>query len=191
VIILELRLLADVGLIGFPNAGKSTLLSHLTNAHPKIGNYPFTTLEPQLGVLQVGEREVVVADIPGLIPEAHTGKGLGITFLRHLAHCQMLVFVLALTEEEVYNESPSGEEKAQLLGAQLETLRHELAAFDEELLKKKFLVCVNKVDIYNNVLIDAISNIFMQQNDNLILISGFTGEGLDRLKTALMGTARA
>lgn len=188
IILLEQRLLADVGLVGFPNAGKSTLLSRLTNAHPKIANYPFTTLEPQLGVFRSGdgEKEVVMADIPGLIPDAHAGKGLGITFLKHLEHCQMLVYVLALEDAVALSEEISDSEKVKMLQEQLGVLQHELGSFNEEFLSKSAIVLINKIDIYSAKLIDAIKHNFIQQTHNVILLSSITGEGLKDVKTALL-----
>lgn len=186
IILLELRLLADAGLVGFPNAGKSTLLSRLTNARPKVANYPFTTLEPQLGVLVQDDTEVVVADIPGLIPGAHEGKGLGITFLKHLEHCQLLVYVLALEDMTVIDDSISETEKAQQLWEQYQVLRTEVASFDDKLGEKSTLLCVNKIDLYSKVLIDAIKSIFIQQNTNVIFLSNITGEGMPQLRSALL-----
>jgi GTPase len=191
-VLLELKLLADVGLIGFPNAGKSTMLSSLTEAKPKIANYPFTTLEPQLGVLRVGSnndaRELVVADIPGLIEDAHMGKGLGFTFLRHLEHCQMLVYVLFLEDEVVLDESLSVTEKLKRLQQQYQALRQELTAYDEQLLYKKSIVIINKIDIYSKELLDTLKSGFDGVDNQPLLVSGYTGEGLDILRDSLLKT---
>ncbi len=130
---LELRLVAEVGLVGMPNAGKSTLLSALSAARPKIASYPFTTLTPNLGRVIVSDLEsFTVADIPGLIEGAHTGHGLGIRFLRHVARTRILVFVLDVTSE---------------IERDLETVRREIAAFDPELGKRRALVALNKIDL--------------------------------------------
>jgi GTP-binding protein len=189
-VLLELKLLADIGLIGFPNAGKSTLLSRLTEAKPKIANYPFTTLEPQLGVLRVGSgedaRELVVADIPGLIEGAHAGKGLGFTFLRHLEHCQMLVYVLFLEDEVVLDEALTVDEKLKRLQQQYQALRQELTSYDDQLLHKKSLLTVNKIDIYSKELLDTLKSGFDGVGDKPLLISGYTGEGLDQLRHELL-----
>ena len=115
VVVLEQLLLADIGLVGFPNAGKSTLVSVLTSAQPKVGNYPFTTLEPHLGVMNLHDQEVVVADIPGLIEGASEGKGLGHAFLRHVEHCRVLLYVLALSETVIFDEELSKVAKAKTL----------------------------------------------------------------------------
>ncbi len=149
---LELKLLADIGLVGLPNAGKSTLLSVLTSARPKVANYPFTTLEANLGVLQTaefvgkdsGRAELVVADIPGLIEGASQGKGLGLEFLRHVENCAVLLFVLYLEETEVYHPGLSDAERAGRLVDQYHTLLNELQTRDPQLLNKPAVVSINK-----------------------------------------------
>ncbi|HRE47619.1 MAG TPA: GTPase ObgE [Aggregatilineales bacterium] len=130
---LELRLIADVGIVGVPNAGKSTLLSVISNAKPKIAAYPFTTLEPQLGVVVVGDRDIVVADIPGLIEGAHMGIGLGHTFLRHIQRTRVLIHLL-----DGAGENPL---------ADFNQINAELALFDEDLAKKPQIVALNKIDL--------------------------------------------
>jgi len=130
---LELRLLADIGIVGIPNAGKSTLLSVVSNAHPKIANYPFTTLEPNLGVARVDDRDVVLADIPGLIEGAHLGIGLGHGFLRHLQRTRVLIHLLDGTSEDPV--------------ADFHQINTELALFDEALGEKPQIVALNKIDL--------------------------------------------
>ncbi len=186
-IILELRLLADIGLVGFPNAGKSTLLSKLTRAHPKIADYPFTTLEPNLGVLagEAGQKELVIADIPGLIKGASEGKGLGDRFLRHIENCEALMYLLYLPEHVVFDESLSNEQKAQQVWEQYQALKKEFQAHHDQLLTKPYILTVNKIDIYTSELIDALINLFKQKDNELIAFSAVSGEGLDKVKRRL------
>jgi len=133
---LELKLLADVGLVGFPNAGKSTLISAISSAHPEIGSYPFTTLRPHLGVVEWTEdTSFVVADIPGLIEGAHEGKGLGIQFLKHIQRTALLLYLIDITEW--IEEDPI---------TTVETLRKELQAFDSTLLERPFAIAATKID---------------------------------------------
>jgi GTP-binding protein len=145
---LEVKLLADVGVIGLPNAGKSTLLSRLTQARPKIAAYPFTTLEPHLGVLHAAGRDLVMADIPGLIEGAHQGRGLGFSFLRHAENCRVLVIVVALEDMMAVDESISLESKLQELVRRYEIVLQELLAYDKSLGKKPAFLVVNKLDLW-------------------------------------------
>ncbi len=186
-LILELRLLADLGLVGLPNAGKSTLLSRLTKAHPKIANYPFTTLEPNLGVLASSEKnkELVVADIPGLIEGASQGKGLGDRFLRHIENCQALLYVLFLEEHLVFDSEISVKEKVERLWQQYLQLKKELAEHHKFLLNKPYLVSLNKIDLYPDKLEKAIKAKFKREQEELLLFSGVTGEGLEQLETVI------
>jgi GTP-binding protein len=166
---LELRTVADVGLVGLPNAGKSTLLSRLTAATPKIADYPFTTLTPNLGVAEAGEERFVVADIPGLVEGAHRGKGLGHRFLRHVTRCRALVLVVDLSSSD-----PT---------ADLETVREELRAYDAELAERRSLVVGAKADIVQDPqkAADAI---------RALPVSAVTGEGLDLLAAQLETMSR-
>jgi GTP-binding protein len=135
-VLLELKLIADVGLIGFPNVGKSTLLSAATSAHPKIGNYPFTTTTPNLGVVELYDTSFVMADIPGLIEGAHTGAGLGTDFLKHIERTKVLIHVVDVSGTE-------GREPAQ----DLRTINAELEAYTVNLLCKPQLIAANKIDL--------------------------------------------
>jgi GTP-binding protein len=132
---LELKLIADVGIIGFPNAGKSSLLSISTRARPKIANYPFTTLNPNLGVVNIDDREIVLADIPGLIEGAHNGLGLGDKFLKHIERCKSIIHMIDITEENLTDK--------------YKIIRNELKSFNPELMKKKELIVFNKIDLIN------------------------------------------
>lgn len=129
---LELKLIADVGLVGFPNAGKSTLLSRISNAHPKIASYPFTTLNPHLGTVERDSMRLTFADLPGIIEDAHKGKGLGLEFLRHIERTRMLLFVLDVTKDPASDYN---------------ILLKELREYNPELLKRKRIVAINKIDI--------------------------------------------
>lgn len=143
---LELKLVADVGLVGFPNAGKSSLLTALSKAHPRIGDYPFTTLEPSLGIVPVGEEySFVLADIPGLIEGASRGKGLGHRFLRHVERTRVLLFVVDPWDPDGNEESD--EKRAARVRSQVKTLRQELVAYHPKLSEKPWIVAVNKCDL--------------------------------------------
>ena len=160
---LELSLLADVGFVGLPNSGKSTLLSILTNAKPEIGNYPFTTLYPQLGILKYKDnRECVIADLPGLIEDASKGKGLGIRFLQHIKRVKIIVFLIDIDDD---------------IEKTLKLLQKELYNYDENIKDKKQIICISKCDID----INDNSNIF-EENKNYIYISSFTKYGIQNLK---------
>jgi GTP-binding protein len=191
-IILELRLLADVGLVGFPNAGKSTLLSKLTKATPKIANYPFTTLEPNLGVMsdENSAQDLVLADIPGLIEGASQGKGLGDRFLRHIENCQALMYMLFLPETVVYNEELTTKEKAEQVFEQYQQLKAELEAHHEDLLAKDNLLTLNKIDIYNKNIIEELVNLFNENDLRILPFSAITGEGLQQVKKEIFALTK-
>ena len=161
---LELRLLADVGLVGFPNAGKSTLISRISAAKPKIADYPFTTLAPNLGVVSHGDESFIVADIPGLVPGASEGKGLGHQFLRHVRRAAVLLFLVDLATEE---RDPAQD---------VATLRRELEAFDPELAARPALVVASKVDVGADRLAEIEKAI-----PGIMPISAVTGENIDQL----------
>ena len=172
---LELRLLADVGLVGFPNAGKSTLVSALSAAKPKVADYPFTTLEPNLGMVYLGDwRSFVVADIPGLIEGASEGRGLGHQFLKHVERNAVLLFCVAADAEDP--------------GARYRTLLAELEAFSPDLLAKPRLVALTKMDLVGPDLADAWveeARTGFPDGVEVVAVSAVARRGLDRLKEAL------
>tara|TARA_B100000427_G_C15510512_1_gene595991 strand:+ start:1685 stop:2674 length:990 start_codon:yes stop_codon:yes gene_type:complete len=164
---LSLKLLADVGIIGKPNAGKSTLLSKISAATPKIANYPFTTLHPILGVLKKFDDEIVLADIPGLIEGAHEGKGLGDKFLAHIERCKILLHILDISENDIIDNYKS--------------INNELKKYGNQLNKKRQLIAISKADLMK----DNIDKIIKKLEDNFnikpIIFSSFTEEGLSDL----------
>lgn len=169
---LELRLLADVALVGYPNAGKSTLISRISNAKPKIADYPFTTLTPNLGVVSFGEKNYVVADIPGIIKGAHAGVGLGDKFLRHIMRAIINVFVLDI-EYAILNNID--------ITKSFRELRKELKLYDEELCQKNYMIAVNKIDILpDKTMIPDIKKALQTYTDKeTVFISAFTGENIE------------
>ncbi len=174
VVEMELKMLADIGLVGLPNAGKSTLLSMLTKAKPKIADYAFTTIEPNMGVLQFKDRNMVIADIPGLIEGASEGKGLGIQFLKHVERTKVLLHVIGASEspEDLY--------------ADYKTIRNELKSYNKEMLNKKSIVVLNKIDLINEELVKKIVQYFKTKKVAVMPISCGTGEGIEELKNKLI-----
>ncbi len=173
---LELKLLADVGLVGFPNAGKSTLISRISAARPKIADYPFTTLEPQLGVVHLdGYRSFVVADIPGLIEGAHLGHGLGTQFLRHIERTRLLAHLVDVSES-------SGRDPVQ----DFETVMEELASFSEELAAKPMILVATKLDAAQDPKrVSALRRLAKRRKLPFYEISSVTGQGLEELRYAM------
>jgi GTP-binding protein len=170
---LELKLLADVGFIGFPNAGKSSLLSRISAARPKVADYPFTTLSPELGVVQVGERSFVAADLPGLIAGAHTGAGLGHRFLRHVERTMVLLLVVDTAGTE--GRDPSEDTW---------TILQELKLYQQELAKKPLLIAANKMDLPEAA--DKLSSLQQKFPElEIYPISTVTGAGLKELLYAI------
>src|SRR5438128_3902884 len=172
--LLELRTIADAGLVGYPNAGKSTLLRKLSAARPKVAAYPFTTLHPVVGVMELpGYRHATIADIPGLIEGAHRGVGLGHEFLRHITRCPILIFVIDVAGSE--GRSPVED---------LQNLRKEIDLYDPMLSSRSWLVAANKMDLPNaNENLEMLREKFSKVR--IVPISAANGEGLDTLKKAL------
>lgn len=170
-VILELKLLADVGLVGFPNAGKSTLLSAVSEARPKIADYPFTTMEPQLGIVSYrGNRSFVMADIPGIIEGASEGKGLGLRFLRHIERNAVLLFMVPADADDI--------------AAQYAVLLHELEQFNPQLMDKPRVLAISKSDMLDQELIDEIAATLPADIPH-VFISAVTGMNIDSLKDIL------
>ncbi len=165
----ELKLLADIGLVGLPNAGKSTLLSKLSAAHPKIAMYPFTTLEPQLGVMQYKYHEpCIIADIPGLVAGAHEGIGLGHKFLRHIERTSILLHVLDAADENAKEN--------------YEIISRELALYKEDLAHRTQILVLNKKDLLDEMEIAALADYFRDHDLKVLSVSSETGAGIDELK---------
>lgn len=170
-IIMELKLLADVGLVGLPNAGKSTLLSALSSARPKIANYPFTTLEPSLGIVGYRDNQsFVMADIPGIIEGAAEGKGLGLRFLRHIERNSLLLFMIPGDTDDIKKE--------------YQLLLNELEQFNPEMLQKHRVLAVTKCDLLDEELIEMLKET-LPDDLQVVFISAVTGQGLDELKDVL------
>lgn len=171
--LLALKMIADVGLVGFPNAGKSTLLKALTQANPKIANYPFTTLSPNIGVIEdLIHRPVIVADIPGILEGASKGYGLGLSFLKHIERVRIIIFVIDLENAYVEDE--------------LKILRSEIETYSGELLKKPSILLLNKIDRFEDkkFLKEFILS-FKKQKLDPIPVSAATGEGMDKVRKEL------
>jgi len=173
---LQLKTIADIGIIGLPNAGKSSLLAAITNANPKIANYKFTTLNPNLGVATYDNKEITLADIPGLIEGAHTGVGLGIKFLKHTERCKTLLHMIDITEknlEKSYNQ-----------------IKKELGSYSKELLKKKEVIILNKVDLLDKKTVEKIFKKFSKNKKcEIFTLSTFNKDSVTKIKTKLLNYA--
>jgi GTP-binding protein len=170
-VILELKLLADVGLVGFPNAGKSTLLSAVSSAKPKIANYPFTTMEPSLGIVPYRDSQsFVMADIPGIIEGASEGRGLGLRFLRHIERNSLLLFMVPGDTDDIKHD--------------YEVLLNELRKFNPEMLEKHRVLAVTKSDLLDDELIEMLKET-LPDDLPVVFISAVTGKGIDELKDIL------
>ena len=176
---LELKLLADIGIVGYPNVGKSTLISRISAARPKIADYPFTTLEPNLGVVMVGdapnEVSFVVADIPGLIEGAHEGAGLGTQFLRHIERTRLLVQVVDVSDASGRPDPVKD----------FEVIMGELSSFGAGLENKPMIVAASKIDVANKTKLAKLKRYAKSHGLELLAISAVTGEGVEKLKYAM------
>ncbi len=178
-VIAELRLLSDFGLVGFPNAGKSTLLTAISKARPKVADYPFTTLSPHLGVVMYKGTHMTVADLPGLIEGAHQGHGLGFEFLRHVQRTKTLIFVLQANPLDL--KQPFVDYKA---------LIKELRLYDEKMLQKKQIIVINKVDLLNDQQKQKLMDTFHNAKKEPIMISAKLGTNLDELFKSMFQTLK-
>ena len=170
---LQLKVIADVGIIGKPNAGKSSLLSALTRAKPKIANYPFTTINPNLGVAYYDEKEITLADIPGLVEGAHKGIGLGDKFLRHIERCKILLHLIDISEKDLINT--------------YKKIKLELSAYDKTLVKKKEIIFLNKSDLLEKTIIDEKIKEFKKKiKVKCEVISIFSNKDIQKIKKILI-----
>ena len=173
---LQLKTIADIGIVGLPNAGKSSLLAAITNANPKIANYKFTTLNPNLGVATYDNKEITLADIPGLIEGAHTGVGLGIKFLKHIERCKTLLHMIDITEEN--------------LGKSYNQIKEELGSYSRELLKKKEVIVLNKIDLLDKKTVEEIiKNFSKNKKCEVITLSTFNKDSVTKIKAKLLNYA--
>jgi GTP-binding protein len=182
---LELKLLADVGLVGYPNAGKSTLISRISGAKPKIADYPFTTLEPNLGVVSVGDvsdgRSFVVADIPGLIEGAHEGAGLGTQFLRHIERTRLLVHLVDVSDASGRPDPVQD----------FEIIMNELTSFGAHLEEKPMILVASKIDVANKDKLAKLKRFAKKKKLDFYEISAVTGQGIEELKFAMADKVEA
>jgi len=170
---LQLKVIADIGIVGMPNAGKSSLLSVLTSAKPKIANYPFTTINPNLGVANYNNKEVTLADIPGLIEGAHEGIGLGDKFLRHIERCKNILHLIDITNKNVLESYYK--------------VRKELSKYSNKLIKKREIIVFNKVDMISEEEINKKINAFKKElKKNIYTISALKNKGLKTIKKILV-----
>ena len=170
---LQLKTIADIGIIGLPNAGKSSLLAALTSAAPKIANYKFTTLNPNLGVAVYDDKEITLADIPGIIEGAHEGVGLGIKFLKHIERCKSLLHLIDITEED--------------LKKSYSQVRKELKNYSKDMLKKDEIVVLNKIDLLEDKEVKKIKNDFLKKHKvNLITLTTLDKKSISKVKSKLL-----
>jgi GTPase len=173
VIWLQLKTIADVGIVGLPNAGKSSLLAAITNATPKIANYKFTTLNPNLGVAIYDDKEITLADIPGLVEGAHEGVGLGIQFLKHIERCKTLMHLIDITDENIENT--------------YQQVKKELGSYSEEILEKKEIIVLNKTDLLDKKEVEKIVKKFSKdKNSEVLTLSTLEKESISKIKAKLL-----
>ena len=170
---LQLKTIADIGIIGLPNAGKSSLLASVTNANPKIANYQFTTLNPNLGVASYDNKEITIADIPGLVEGAHKGTGLGIQFLKHIERCKSLLHLIDITSED--------------LKKSYQQVKNELKKYSNKLIKKKELIVLNKIDLIDEKeVIHIIKDFKKNTKSEVIAVSTFNKSSVSKIKSKLL-----
>ena len=170
---LQLKTIADIGIIGLPNAGKSSLLASVTNANPKIANYQFTTLNPNLGVASYDDKEITIADIPGLVEGAHKGTGLGIKFLKHIERCKSLLHLIDITSED--------------LKKSYQQVKNELKKYSNKLTKKKELIVLNKIDLIDEKEVNHIIKDFKKNTKSeVIAVSTFNKSSVSKIKSKLL-----
>ena len=170
---LQLKTIADIGIIGLPNAGKSSLLASVTNANPKIANYQFTTLNPNLGVASYDDKEITIADIPGLVEGAHKGTGLGIQFLKHIERCKSLLHLIDITSED--------------LKKSYQQVKNELKKYSNKLIKKKELIVLNKIDLIDEKEVNNIIKDFKKNTKSeVIAVSTFNKSSVSKIKSKLL-----
>ena len=170
---LQLKTIADIGIIGLPNAGKSSLLASVTNANPKIANYQFTTLNPNLGVASYDNKEITIADIPGLVEGAHKGTGLGIQFLKHIERCKSLLHLIDITSED--------------LKKSYQQVKNELKKYSNKLIKKKELIVLNKIDLIDEKEVNHIIKDFKKNTKSeVITVSTFNKSSVSKIKSKLL-----
>jgi len=173
VIWLQLKTIADVGIVGLPNAGKSSLLGAITNATPKIANYKFTTLNPNLGVATYDDKEITLADIPGLVEGAHEGIGLGIQFLKHIERCKTLMHLIDITNEDLENT--------------YQQVKNELGSYSKKLLKKKEIIVLNKTDLLDGDTVkEIVKNFSKNKSSEVVTLSTIEKDSVSKIKTKLL-----
>ena len=173
VIWLQLKTIADVGIVGLPNAGKSSLLGAITNATPKIANYKFTTLNPNLGVATYDDKEITLADIPGLVEGAHEGVGLGIQFLKHIERCKTLMHLIDITNEDLENT--------------YQQVKNELGSYSKELLNKKEIIILNKTDLLDGDTVkEIVKNFSKNKSSEVVTLSTIEKDSVSKIKAKLL-----